>query len=233
MALVGDRLRRRTVVAVTTYSRPERVTDRDQQVLVFAVEMFGLPVAILAAMVPGDRVARRIVGRLEAARLARRVRVAGQLWLVPTVRGIEATGLGYTVWRPAGWKLEHHATVIGVRLFLERRYPDAVWVSERAIRRRWRADGGQGRRADGAVRWPDGTQTGVEVELSVKARRQPGVLSGVDRYADIVRQCDPAWTAGVWWFTPLQHVKRLTERLAAAGGGDRHQVYPLPEGVRA
>jgi hypothetical protein len=219
------------VVALTTYSRPEKVTARDLDVLRFAVEMFGVPLPILARLVPGDRVARRIVGRLEAAHLAKRERVAGQTWLVPTGRGIAATGLDYTPWKPAGWKLTHHATVIGVRLYLEGRFGDATWISERAIRRRWREQGGHGRRADGALQWPDGTCTGIEVELSVKAKRQPGVLSGVDRYADIVRQVDPAWNAGIWWFTPARHVERLAKRLEAAGGGDAHQVYAIPAGV--
>jgi hypothetical protein len=219
------------VVTVSTYSRPEPITERDRQILTFAVEMFGLPLPILAQMVPGDRVARRIVSRLEAAQLARRERVAGQLWLVPTGRGIASTGLDYIPWRPAGWKLEHHATVIGLRLHLEAVYPEAAWISERAIRRRLREEQSKGRRADGALRWPDGTATAIECELSVKAKRQPGVLSGPDRYGDIVRQVDPAWNAGVWWFTPARHVDRLAKRLAEAGGGEVHQVYPLPEGV--
>jgi hypothetical protein len=231
MARVGDRSRPRVVVAVTTYQRPEAVTDRDRQVLAFAVEMFGAPMAVVAQLVPGDRVARRVAARLEQARLAQRQRVAGELWLVPTARGIAASGLDYSVWRPAGWKLAHHATVARLRLHLEATYPEARWISERQIRRRYRTQGGQGRRADGALAWPDGTATGIEVELAVKAKRAPGVLSGVDRYADIVRQADPAWNAGCWWFCPARHVDRLAKRLADAGGGDRHQVYPLPEGV--
>jgi hypothetical protein len=222
------------VVTMSTYSRPERLTDRDREVLRFAVEMFGLPLPVLAEMVPGDRVARRIVGRLEAARVARRQRVAGQLWLVPTGRGIAEVGLDYTVWKPAGWKLEHHATVARLRLHLATDEASgaaaAEWISERAIRRRWRETGGRGRRADGALCWPDGAQTGLEVELSIKARRTPGVLSGRDRYVEIVRDTDPAWSE-VWWFTPARHVQRLGDRLAAAGGGDRHQVYPLPPEV--
>jgi hypothetical protein len=231
MARVGDRLWPRLVVAMTTYSRPERLTDRDRQVLRFAVEMFGLPMPVVAQLVPGDRVARRVVGRLEATGAARRERVAGQLWLVPTARGIALCGFDYTVWKPAGWKLGHHATVARLRLHLEATYPEARWISERAIRRRYRAEGGQGRRADGALDWPDGTCTGIEVELKVKAKRAPGVLSRVDRYADIVRQADPAWTAGIWWFCPAKDVERLTKRLAEAGGGFRHQAYPLPEEV--
>jgi hypothetical protein len=217
---------------MTTYSRPERLTDRDREVLEFAVQMFGIPLGVLAQMVPGDRVARRIVGRLETARTVRRHRVAGQTWIVPTARGMDEVGLHYSLWKPAGWKLEHHAAVIRLRLHLEATYPDAVWISERQIRRRWRETGGRARRADGALKWPDDTCTGIEVELSVKARRAPGVISGTDRYIDIVRDTDPAWNGGIWWFTPARHVDRLARRLAEAGGGDVHQVYPLPpEGV--
>jgi hypothetical protein len=214
---------------MTTYSQPARLTDRDRQVLAFAVEMFGLPMPVVAQLVPGDRVARRVVGRLEAAGAARRERVAGSLWLVPTARGIALCGLEYTVWRPAGWKLAHHATVARLRLALTDQYREARWESERAIRARLR--GTRQRRADGALWWPDGTATGIEVELAVKARRAPGVLSGPDRYGDILRQADPAWTAGVWWFCPARHTERLARRLAEAGGGEVHQVYVLPEGV--
>jgi hypothetical protein len=206
------------------------LTDRDRQVLGFAVEMFGVPMAVVAQLVPGDRVARRVAGRLEVARAARRQRVAGEAWLIPTARGIELVGLDYTAWQPAAWKLEHHAAVARLRLYLAGRFPEARWESERAIRRRMREDGGRGRRADGGLHWPDGTATGIEVELHVKAKRQPGVLSGEDRYADIVRQADPTWRE-VWWFTPERHVQRLAKRLAAAGGGEVHQTYALPEGV--
>jgi hypothetical protein len=222
---------------MTTYSRPERLTDRDREVLRFAVEMFGLPLKVLAEMVPGDRVARRIVDRLELARLVRTHRVVGQTWIVPTARGMDEVDLHYSLWKPAGWKLEHHATVIRLRLHLEHAYPSARWESERAIRRRFLHDAkktgvsGKGRRADGALHWEDGTATGIEVELSVKSRRKPGLVSGTDRYVDIVRDSDPAWRAGVWWFTPARHVDRLSRRLVEAGGGDVHQVYPLPPEV--
>src|SRR5215207_468131 len=198
----GDRLWPQAVVTMTTYSRPERLTDRDREGLTLMVEMFGLPLPVLADMVPGDRVARRIVARLEAARAVRRTRVAGVTWIVPTARGMEQVDLHYSLWTPAGWKLEHHTTVIKLRLHLEGAYPSAVWISEREIRRRWRETGGRGRRADGALRWPEGDATGIEVELAVKSRRKPGLISGTDRYVDIVNASDKAWTAGVWWFTP-------------------------------
>jgi hypothetical protein len=75
---------------------------------------------------------------------------------------------------------------------------------------------------DGALWWPNEDATGIEVELHIK---KP------NRYAGIVHDVDPHWNAGVWWFTRPELVALLTARLAEAGGGDFHTVYPLPEGV--
>jgi len=63
---------------------------------------------------------------------------------------------------------------------------------------------------------------GVELERYVK---RPS------RYQAAVLDVDPAWTAGVWWFTPAERVPLLTQRLREAGGGDHHQIYALPEEV--
>jgi hypothetical protein len=65
--------------------------------------------------------------------------------------------------------------------------------------------------------WPNEDATGVEVELHVK---KPA------RYAGIVHDLDPNWNAGVWWFCRPEDVALLTRRLAEAGGGEVHQVYP-------
>lgn len=217
------------------------LTERERSVLVFAGEMFGLPMSLVGEVAArhsptglsdtsAEVVARRLAARLEQAGLARRERFPVEgTWLIPTGRGLSMVGLEYAPWRPAGWKLQHHATVTRLRLALQAQYPEAGWESERSIRRRWRGQG-RARRADGALLWPDGTATGVECELWVKARRPPGVLSGSDRYADIIRQADPRFSE-VWWFAPAAQVSRLQGRLQEAGGGERYQVYPLPEGV--
>jgi hypothetical protein len=107
-----------------------------------------------------------------------------------------------------------------LRLHLAKAYPEATWESERAIRQR--CGGMPVRRADGGLEWLDGTAVGVELERYVKK---------LPRYVGVVRNTDPAWTAGCWWFTPANLVPLLTARLAEAGGGDHHQVYELPEGV--
>jgi hypothetical protein len=235
MARLGDRLWPRAVVAVMAGT----VTERELAVLVVAGEQFGLPMDAVAEVAqragaprsgPASAAAlgRRVAGRLELARLARRERTSAGVWLVPTPAGLREAGLEYERWRPAGWKLEHHGAVVRLRLVLEREHPGARWESERAIRARLRGE--RQRRADGGLWWPDGGATGVELELHVKARRAPGVLSGPDRYVDIVTATDPSWRE-VWWFTPARHVERLQKRLTEAGGGDRHQAYPLPDGV--
>jgi hypothetical protein len=78
--------------------------------------------------------------------------------------------------------------------------------------------------ADGGLCWSDGTATGVELEVHLKQ---------LDRYVGVVCDVDPAWSAGVWWFTPAAHVELLTRRLADAGNDGRHQVVPSPAGVVA
>jgi hypothetical protein len=214
------------------------VTDRDLRVLRFAVEMFGVPMTLAAELIARDPdstalggqsagpVARRTAARLEAGRLARRLTVAGEPWLVPTGPGLtmampEGQDEPYDVWHPVKWKLEHVEAAARLRLALADRHPEATWVSERAIRRRWHGTGARVRKCDGGLRWPDGTATGVEVELHLKAEHL---------YEGIVADRDPEWDAGFWWFCPTGQMQSLARRLAAAGGFD-HTVHELPEGV--
>jgi hypothetical protein len=213
------------------------VTDRDLAVLRFAVEQFAVPMPIVAELVRrggsvattavAEAVARRLAARLEAGHYARRVRVAGEVWLVPTGRGI-ALGMPagedrpYDLWQPVRWKLDHLATVARLRLALTDAYPGSTWESERAIRRRWHATGARVRHADGGLHLPSGAAAGIEVELHTKRQ---------SLYDGIVGDTDPAWTAGVWWFAPAGHVATLQRRLEAAGAGDGHQVHEQPQGV--
>ncbi len=64
--------------------------------------------------------------------------------------------------------------------------------------------------------------TGIELERNVKR---------LDRYQAAVADVDPAWSAGVWWFTPRAQVHLLQRRLQTAGAGAHHQVVTAPEGV--
>jgi hypothetical protein len=214
------------------------ITRRDLEVLTFAGEQFGLPMAVVAELVArhaaatrplgasaAAAVARRTAARLEAGGFAERLAVAGAVWLVPTARGLAFCRQGeqraWETWRPAAWKLQHVAAVARLRLVLTDRHPEARWESERSIRRRWAGSGARVRYADAGLHFPDGRAVGVECELHVKA---PHLYEG------IAADQDPAWTAGVWWFCPAGQVELLRRRLDDAGTVG-HQVHALPEGV--
>jgi hypothetical protein len=64
--------------------------------------------------------------------------------------------------------------------------------------------------------------TGIELERNVKR---------LDRHQAAVADLDPAWSAGVWRFTPRAQVHLLQQRLQTAGVGAHHQVVTAPEGV--
>jgi hypothetical protein len=215
--------------AMVTWA-PAGITQRDRQVLRFVGEQYAVPMALLAELVDvptpsAARVARRLAERLGRLGYADRRPALGRWWLVPTRRGLHEAGLDYRAWRVEDheWSLPHLTMTAQLRLYLERAYPTARWESDRAIRARWHGKGARVRLADGGLHWSDDqTATGVELERYVK---KPA------RYQGAVMDTDPAWNAGVWWFTPAGHVDLLTARLRDAGGGEVHQVYPIPEGV--
>jgi hypothetical protein len=207
---------------------PAAITLRDLEVLRWVGEQYAAPLSTVALLVGANasaasaaRMASRTAERLERLGYAGRRPLIGQQWLAPTRRGLRAAGLPYKVDVPAEILL-HHITMVGrLRLYLAATEPDATWESERAIRQR--CAGVPLRRTDGGLWWPDGTATGVELERYVK--RPP-------RYLGIVRNVDPAWTAGVWWFTPANLVPLLTQRLRDAGAAaDTFEVHSLPPEV--
>jgi hypothetical protein len=206
---------------------PAAITLRDLEVLRWVGEQYAAPMATVAELVGAKAsaasaatVARRTAARLEQLGYAGRRPLLGATWLVPSRRGLRSAGLPYDAQVPAEILLQHIAAVGRLRLHLAAASPEAEWESERAIR--LRCGGVPLRRADGGLWWPDGTGVGVEVERYVKK---------LPRYLGVVRNTDPAWTGGVWWFTPAERVALLAAKLREAGGGDVHQVYPLPEGV--
>jgi hypothetical protein len=123
-------------------------------------------------------------------------------------------------WQPSAWKLAHIEAVARLRLYMTDHEPTASWISERVIRQRWAGTGA--RIADDALAFRDGGQDGIELELHSKvAHRSQATIADVD----------PAWSAGVWWFTPIAQLRLLQQRLPDAGGNGHHQVVTAPEGV--
>jgi hypothetical protein len=211
------------------------ITERDLAMLRWVGEQTAVPMRVLALVAPhvwgkpltassADTVARRHARRLEVLGYAERKAMLGQTWLIPTRPGLRSAGLEYRAWQPSEFILRHLETVARLRLQLESQYAADLeeWESERSIRSRWAHTGVSVRIADAGLHWNDGTATGVECELHIK--RQP-------RYDAAIQSTDKAWTGGVWWFTKPGRVGGLQRLLDAAGGGEVHQAYPLPEGT--
>jgi hypothetical protein len=210
-----------------------RTTQRDATVLRWLVEQYCAPHQVVGELLarhsPSEAIidtaaaASRWASRMEALDLARRQAHGGRVWLVPTVRGMRTAGCAFERWSldASAWSLEHVEAVGRLRLYLEAHRPEGRWESERAIRARWAGTGARVRRADGGLWWPDGTATGVELELHVKR---------LDRYQAAVADQDPSWSDGCWWFCPAAQVRLLAARLAEAGA-TRFDVLEAPEGV--
>ena|SRR4249919_3064007 len=216
------------------------VGDRDLSVLRFAVDQFAISMPLTATLIErhadappsravAERLARRLAARLETSHYIKRVRVAGDVWLVPTGAGLALASPpnddgdedAYRLWHPVSWKMDHVDAVAKLRLFLTDVHPGSRWESERAIRRRWHKTGARVRHADGGLYLADGGAVGIECELHIK---RPELYDG------IVGDVDPAWTAGIWWYTPAGHLELLKRRLERAGATG-HQVHQLPGGV--
>jgi hypothetical protein len=224
------------------------ITERDVAMVRWIGEQYAVPVEVLAELLatlaPADagtrasrfgqrepsrvatiatreRLARRHVARLLSMDLLQRFRLTSGPWVAPTRAGLRRVGLSWEPWDVSDWQLDHLGAVARLRLHLEREYPQATWEPERAIRSRWANQGARVRLADGGLHWPEGGATGIECELHVKR---------LERYQSVVADVDPRWSE-VWWFTPAAVMPLLTAKLAEAGGGERHQVYELPEGV--
>jgi hypothetical protein len=154
--------------------------------LLFAAEMYGVPLDQLAAALgvtsrrAGDITARWVArGQAQADRLG-----PGPRWVWLTKAGLASCGLPYPAGAPALPRLAHLRAVIAVRLALEAvpAYRDAAahWRSERRLRSR--LGGRLGLRdhlPDAEVHWPDAVPAGdapgwagecwaIEAELTPK-----------------------------------------------------------------
>lgn len=197
-----------------------QATERDVAALQWAGEMFGVRLDLLAVLLGrlaeepslplGREGTRRVVKRWERAGWVRcrQVERGGLSWVWP----LPAAGLGWPAWRPRLGEIAHVHAVGCVRLLVEGRHPDSVWVSERMLRREVRS----GYVPDGVVEFAQG-RAAVEVELSVKAReRLQGLMSRLASEYD-----------RVFYFGGPRVLGRLERRLAELEVGNV-QALPLP-----
>lgn len=206
-----------------------RMQERDAAALAWVAEQFGAPwdvLSVLLGRLAGrDRISissvRQAIRRWESARWVTSHRLPGGVWVTPTARALEMVARpdyhAIEPWLPQVPRLPHVRAVALVRLALEGSGTPGQWVSDRLLEqeirmKRW---GGQTvRRPDALVRFPDGRELGLEVELTVKsAMRYRGIVDHTKRDLSAVQ-----------WLTWPEHVERLKTLLWDAKEQGRHPV---------
>lgn len=194
-----------------------RLTPRDFDLLRFVGEQHAVTLAQLARRLRAHKPwACRITqrwrrgGYVEMGELV--ASAPHPIWL--TRAGMRVAGLPFAAGAPDPGAIRHIARVVDTRIWVERRRPDAVWISERELALDGKPSGVH--RPDALV-MDEGQTVAVEVELTLKARGrlEAIVASHLERY--------PA----VWYFAAPGPARVLAE-IAAVVGPDRLQVLPLP-----
>jgi len=203
-----------------------RVTERDLELLRWVGEQYAVSLPQLAVLMGRSEHAARWL----RARWQREGWVEGRALLVGvpvfvwlTREGSRLAGLELKLWEPNAGALAHVAAVNEVRIFVERRRPQAVWVSERELARDQERAAGKrhGHRPDGLV-VVDGRHVAVEVELTLKSRAR---LERIVRA--LLRDYDT-----VWYFAAPASRRALDEIAGRLESGRLH-VAGLPAEGRA
>src|ERR1700741_2033086 len=93
---------------------------RNPDALLFAADMYGVQLDLLAVLTGGDRAARAAAARWRELGYAQSSRlVPGPAWLWVTRAGLAACGLRYSPARPALSRLAHIRAVAAARMALE------------------------------------------------------------------------------------------------------------------
>jgi hypothetical protein len=132
---------------------------RDADALIFAADMYGVQLDLLAVLTGGERAARAAVTRWRQLGYAEMARLSpGAAWIWVTRAGLEACGLHYRAGRPALTQLAHTRAVAAVRIALQStggyQRGMAYWRCERRIRVR-HGVGIRQHLPDAEVHWPD------------------------------------------------------------------------------
>jgi hypothetical protein len=123
-------------------SQYKPLRKRDLEVLSWICEQCVARVDHVQALIGlSEAMAQETLTRLSALELLRRQRyiVGEPTWLLPTRQGLNAWGGGGRVCTPTLGQLAHFAAINEVRLHIQRRTPEAEWISERHLRRRRRS----------------------------------------------------------------------------------------------
>lgn len=202
-----------------------KVSPRDFELLRFVGEQYAVTLPQLAHLMGrSHHAARWLRSRWQAASWVEgRALLVGEpvfVWL--TRRGQHVVGVDYKLWRPKPGRLAHVAAVTDVRLYVERRRPEAEWICERELARQDRLEErGRGLHRPDAVVLVQDREVAVEVELTQKQHL---------RSERIMRELAARYE-GVWYFA-ADGARQAVETVAKRIGSERVQVLPLPKPER-
>lgn len=192
-----------------------RVSERDLRLLAWVGEQYAVSLPQLAVLMGrSSHAARWLRSRwAQAGWVEGRALLVGWpvfVWL--SGEGRRLTGGDFRLWRPNPARLAHICAVNDVRLHIEARSPDSVWVCERRLAR----EGDRRAHLPDAVVVTGGERHAIEVELVSKARR---------RTEAIVAELLSIYDAAVYFCAPFVHgqLEELSGRY-----GRRLVVRPLP-----
>ncbi len=165
---------------------------RDLEVLGWLCEQYAARADQLEVLLGcGQRTVQRTIARLRDAGLVRtqRVLVGDPVWVIPTMSGLRVAGGEFRLWTPRLGLLAHVASVNDVRLHVQQRSPEGVWVPERVLARERRHDE---HLPDGLIIL-DRRRVAIEVELTAKSQQRiSGILDELaGRFEETVYFCAP------------------------------------------
>jgi hypothetical protein len=165
-------------------------------------EQGAIPVDQLARFLDCEEArARRIAGQLGKAGFTscREFLVDQPAWVWTTERGARISGTGLSPWTLNVGSLPRIRATNEVRLQVRSRAPNAVWISDRLLRR---VNGREGRIPNGVVEIGE-ERHAIQIELAIKTKaRAISIISAHHaRYDAVVCFCNP-------------QLRRLIERLA-------------------
>ncbi len=156
----------------------------------------------------------------------RRFVVGEKPWMLPTAKGLALAGLSGVPWDPSVTRLARAAAIKEVRLHVQRRWPDAEWISARRLRSEGPQGRGYVRNLPDGVALVDGRRVAVKVELYYRPEKMPPLLDELERGHDemvcfcseeALREMGELAQSGRWRRLQLRELPRLEAPARADG----------------
>jgi hypothetical protein len=166
---------------------------RDLMMLEWLGERYAARVDHLEVLLgAGQRTVGRVLARMREQGLldTRRILVGEPAWVLPTRAGLRACSSPYRVWAPKVGQLAHVAAMNNVRLHIQARSPETLWIPERQLALEKTPE----EHLPDGLAITQGRRVAIEVELTAKShQRIQGILDELNaRFDAVLYFCAPA-----------------------------------------